>query len=310
MTKAEISDRKKKNLRIMYFWSVFSAIVTEAFCEIFCLLLQKGTITVSGADKWVLILMTMKEAIAVFLVRQWLLYADYSIYQSPDHLKRHYKMMIIPMAVVTVLFICNLFFPVYFSIKQDLAPAYTPFYYVHRILVSLAFLYPLVEVTRHGEKQVPDVHRRRMILTISFFVIVLFTEFVSRHSLTAISHVIILSILFAFRMGDRRFEDKRSGFQSAEYLVKLRRENSTEFEKRPMLRLSAKGGISSLVKILTVELPKNSEVVRLSDGEFLVLGNIGDKKILREIGEFIALMTSEHDEDHPEETIGLEWKVE
>ena len=77
-----------------------------------------------------------------------------------------------------------------------------------------------------------------------------------------------------------------------------------------MLKLSAKGGFSSLVKILTAELPKNSEVVRLSDGEFLVLGNIGDKKILREIGEFIELMTSEHDEDHPEETIGLEWKVE
>ena len=130
-----------------------------------------------------LFLNTIKERVALYLVRQWILYIYYIMHKSIDHLKRHYRHMIIPIAILTAMYVINLFYPILFLVADDYTISYKPLFYIIRLIVLIAFLYPV------------------------------------------------------------------------------------------------------LVKILNEELPKDSEVIRTGEGEFILIGEKGDKRVLREIGK-------------------------
>ena len=307
MMNAIASDLKIRRLRKLYFWGVFAAVLVEACCEVFCLLLQRRVLSIAGGQYCVLFLNTIKEGVALYLVRQWILYIDYIMHKSIDHLKRHYRHMIIPIAVLTAMYVINLFYPILFLVEDDYTISHKPLFYIIRLIVLIAFLYPVLEILKHRKRQKESI--RRLVYVLLVFAVIALNDLVSGHRLTVIAHVIVFVLIVFLRVREWRFEDRESGYKSLEYLHHLKKGKDDAISTRPTLHFIANASYPALVKILNEELPKDSEVIRTGEGEFILIGEKGDKRVLREIGEMVMFAAEEYDDEHPEEAIGLSYEI-
>ena len=307
MMDAIASDVKIRRLRVVYFRVVLAAVMAELTCDVLCLLLQKNILSITGGQHPVLFLSTVKEWIALYLVRQWILYVDFTIHKSIDHLKRHYRYMIIPIAVIAAMYVINLFYPILFSVEDDNTVSYKLPFYIIQLIVLIAFLYPALEILRHRKRQKGS--RSRLVGVLLVFAGIALTDLISAHRLTVVAHIAVFAILVFLGVREWRFEDRESRFKSREYLHHLKKGKDNELNDRPTLHFTAKASYPAFVKILNEELPKDSEVIRTGEGEFLLVGEKGDKRVLREIGEMVMFAAREYDDEHPEETIGLSYEI-
>ena len=90
-----------------------------------------------------LISKTVVELALINIVYQWVVYVDYKLYKSRDQLRRRYRGLYLPVLILMIALIVNLFTGILFTIRPDGGYDSTLMY---DVLMAVEYIYILISV--------------------------------------------------------------------------------------------------------------------------------------------------------------------
>jgi len=232
-------------------------------------------------------LYTLEKVLIDLSILQWIFYLDYQIYKNRDHIKRRYRILLVPFAILLSLYAVNIFSGMFFYVDQRLVLCEGPGYYPLTLLETLGFLYPAFELYRYSK-------RNRIVWFFKAWPVIIpvlldvAVSSLTRYSATALSFTASLAFLYFFMMNRWRFVDEKTGFYNAPYLdflKRLKREGKRDYGY--ILRFMAKEPEEGLALALKNDAPVESDIIREGEGTFLLCTGVSDRSKLRDLGEFI-----------------------
>ena len=246
-------------------------------------------------------LMELFAAAALFL---FLLYFDYELYESRDHIKRHLVSYMAPMLVFVGLCLFSLVRSFVLNTRYDVVweiYAYTGYLELFYMLFVAYGFWKYHQ--RYGHKR----FFHPLTIYVPILVGGLFTYYTSFSGLF-LGFALGLTFLTFSRIDEYRFLDRQSLFYNKNYLeyIILMAEEGKE-ERKSAITANAKGDSKALVGILKEELSKDTEVISLGDGKFFFFFNLVNQIELKSLCMYLKGCTYEYDEYHPEDKISAEF---
>ena len=164
------------------------------------------------------ILLTLREVLFLLIVLYWMICADYSLYHSLDHIRRHYVRAALPIAVVVVLEIIQTSVNEFFYVPGETRwiDTVNNILFILRFLVELGYVIHAVLLVRRYERQMREPRFLRLDVFIIPFILGAVFHFFSG-ALTAVGA--LLSLVVMIRRD--RFTDLKTGLFNRDYLTTL-----------------------------------------------------------------------------------------
>ncbi len=258
-----IRKRKRPEDRFM-FWECILVLIllgTEIFQAF------DGLLPVSAVYFFAGLASAVREFCYLLTILQWMVFVDYSLYRSPDHIRRRYKYAIFPILALMVMEVIQdiaIFGPYEFT------PAAFVFMYVLQFIklaVELGYIIRAVLlVVRHRKET-----REPRFLSLGAFIIpfVLGLEF-RIYDASLIAFGVLLTCIAAGRRD--RYLDYDTGFYNKEFLGFLSRyRDRKKYDGGNGILIRAEGRKEDMAKILKELRPEGSNVFFLGDDQFLIL---------------------------------------
>ncbi|MCR5251282.1 MAG: hypothetical protein K6E50_11810 [Lachnospiraceae bacterium] len=223
-------------------------------------------------DKWILvakICRMLSDIVPIFILFQWLVFVDYTLYQSRDNLLRRYKFAFVLILLCILLLFVNLFTGIAYEFERDLfAHAHLPFY----IMLAIEYFFLLLSVFVIIQYRVS--HKGQGFFAGFPFVIpvilgVACNDIHPNLGTFAIGTSVGLLLMFLFMYRGIRLVDEESGFFKAELLEFLKKYPADRSDGGTGILFSAESG--DLIPILQDWKPKDSIILELSEGKYLLL---------------------------------------
>lgn len=249
---------------------------------------------------------TVSELASVFTVYQWILYVDYKLYGSRDHLKRRFPVLFIPIILLSVILLVNTGTGILFTIGEDISFTPTVMYYfmagIEFLYLLMAVVFMAVYVARGGKK--------KFFSTAPVIIPVLLGSVVSLvtdYSARALGLAVGLVFLYFSMAAGWRFGDKNSGFFNKEYLTYLRKTGNAYLGS---ICFKAAGDASGIEGILKSELPRDSIIIRNDQNSYLFLTETDAEPELLFLAELVKKAADLRDESgHRGKAICLEYTI-
>ncbi len=129
---------------VMFQIMIIIGVILDLLCVLGIHLFQWGVLNTPMAQEAVFLLMTFKEAIIIYMVRQWILSEDFRLYQSKDHVRRRYGILSIPVILMLALLVVNYYVPLLFEVEKDLTVVYSNGMIILRGVELVGFLYTIM----------------------------------------------------------------------------------------------------------------------------------------------------------------------
>ncbi len=252
-----------------------------------------------------LINMTLGRIVMLMLLYFWILYVDYKLNQSRDHLFRKYPLFVVPVGIAFILFIINLFTGILFTIDDALQVHFTKLYYVIP-LFNLAYFVISCTVFYNYRKRNEKVES----FTVFPFLIPVAAgvvgEFFYFYTVETVGIAVGLLFLYFSMVAYWRFQDNDPFFQNCTYLKHLC--SCIKDGTSPVKSVAIFSGKNeeALVMILKEELPKDNLTIRLGGKRFLFCANTSGRNYLRGLSELIRESAEDFDKTHPDMPIAFE----
>ncbi len=283
--------RKRKRIRDKLFYAMCINVLVMSVFLSFNVLLRYRTFT--GARELILISSTISEFSLIFILFQWLIFVDYLIYESWDHVARHFKVMFVPVMCEGVLYFVNLFTTlvfrtgIIFNVNEDLIYRRCPLFWSVKVIESAYFIATIVMIVKYRKNSKTPVFIKLSPMIIPFAVgsaVSVFSDY-SAHSLGLAVGLVLLHFSF---MNGYCYVDERLGCYNKAYL---------EFINRYTKEKSLSGGtgivFSSVDKekefadILLDDKPKNADVIYVGKGKFLMISETQRKSSIHMLLDLI-----------------------
>ncbi len=235
-----------------------------------------------------ILLYTIEEILVLAVVWQWILYIDYQIYNTRDHLKRRYRWTGFVFAVATALYVINIFTGFIFTVDERLVMCWETGYPFMLVMETAGFFYPVYELYRYSKRRkiVYFMQAWPVIVPVILDVIV---SSLTVYSVTALCFASSLTFFYFFMMNRWRFVDESSGFYNSAYmdfLKRLKKEGKRDYNH--IIAFSAKKDTSEeLCHSLRDNAPSQSDIIRENDGRFLLCTAVTNRDALFDLGVFI-----------------------
>lgn len=238
---------------------------------------------------------------------QLLLYVDFMMYGSRDYLYRKYWKAAIPIVVCIALLVINIFTGIVFY-ESDEGWVYhdTPLYYLILLVMVVNFVASIVMAVKYNRDggHMHFFHMTPMI--IPYTVGMLLTIF-STFCAGPIGCAMGMTFIYFSLIERWRYDDAETGFYNKTYVDEvIKRSNSGKAEYSTALSFEVDRSTGVLIDVLKGLLPREGEVIRLSDNAFLLLLPGQGEKLAGWISSTVTRMTSEYDGSHPGEELGLQ----
>ncbi len=225
----------------------------------------------AGAHIIAVLSKTAVETVVALLAYSWVIFVDYQLNRSRDHLKRRYRMAFIPVIVILAMLLINLFTGILYSFDEENVYHPTLIYPVIILIEFLYLVYSAALMVRYRKTDNAFIH----VSTIPFLIPFVFMEIVSEmtpYSANPLGVAVGL-VLFHFASMNRRcYEDDETGFYNIHYLRYLATVSGEgKYDFGSGLIFSATGHGKELAQILHDEMPFEAEVISLGKGRFLML---------------------------------------
>ena len=283
--------KKRKRTRDKMFYSMcINVLIMSVFLAINVLLRYR---TFTGARELILITTTVSELSLIMMLFQWLVFVDYLIYESWDHVMRHFKTMFVPVMCEGVIYFVNLittlFFKtgIIFNVDNNLIYTRCPLFWSAKIVETAYFVVTIVMIVKYRKSSKTPVFIKLSPMIVPFALgslVSVFTDY-SAHSLGLAVGLVLLHFSF---MSGYCYVDERLGCYNKAYL---------EFINRYTKEKSLSGGtgivFSSVDKekefadILLDDKPKNSDVIYVGKGKFLMISETQRKSSIHMLLDLI-----------------------
>ncbi len=305
-----LTNRLRKNAGFgeKLFSSLIVISVINAVSDEIYMIIRSGDLgQVNGA--LAMLAVTVVEFTVLALIYTWLLYVDFMLYQSEDHVLRHYKMIAIPFIVLGAILILNCFFQ--FMIKLDYEEIYdfTGPYFVF-IAVEYALLVVSIFMVFKYKKENGVMHYTSIAPMAIPVVVGALVSNVTPYSAFALGLAIGLVFLHFSFMEEACYRNDDKGYFHKEYLDKLiEHTQAGEYDPRGAIYFRADGNKEAFEEILLDWIPDDSEFIKLHDGGYLFVNEHGKSRIIKMLVFDVGEEAEEYDEEHEDTPILMDDEI-
>ncbi|MCR5748401.1 MAG: hypothetical protein K6G03_11895, partial [Lachnospiraceae bacterium] len=223
------------------------------------------------------------ELVNMLLLLEWLVFVDFTIFHSVDHIKRRYKQAVLHIVIVAVILISDSFVFYYADIDNPLfLDIWEKTLFLLIFAIEVLFVYRAYSMVRDYQKKMrPPLFLRLDLFVIPFFagmVITLFTSISCR----ALGYSIGILLTWMTMRNRYKYLDKESGFYNSDFLevmVKNAEKQGYPGGSAIAFRLPGKG--ANLAKVLEDEAPEESLNIACGNDCFVMLAETGWEKALQ-----------------------------
>ncbi len=239
-----------------------------------------------------LIVIFFYDIFDIVLLFVWILFVDFMIYRSEDHI-RYLKPGIIKIIggitvvemILTVIALCTVYL-VDESANIDRYPSIMIWtivsYYLIKLVEIVLLFVSIIALARFRRRRKGPMTFRGMPFYIPvFFGCVLTIAFHYAIDLNAIGIGLGVFLLYFSMRDERRYIDYETGFFSMEYLVFLSRvEKKRSYDGGIGMLIMADEALPMLIEILKRAQPEGIDIVRAANGTFFLVGERKSKMLL------------------------------
>ncbi len=248
-----------------------------------------------------LIFPTIAEYSALLAMFVWFLYIDYKLYGIWDRTAAVFNIYKIPVYVMGILCIINLFTGVAFSVTENHIFVAKPLYYVLLFTVYLYGIFPIVLIIRYMKENGPlhFFHISTMIIpTVTAGMITAFSDYSAR----ALGFAIALVFLHMSYINLWRFEDNDSGFYNKHYIsYVLEQSKSGKADYHSAIEFVTANTPEEFYDILRIEVPGKAEIIRMGENRFLLFSESSKSSMITLLSSMIQDAADEYDELHKDD---------
>lgn len=219
----------------------------------------------------------VNEILYMFIILQWLVFVDYSLYHSRDHIRRRYKHAAIPVFVLAVVEICQDYIA-FFAIEILDVWRYLLVYMQYvKLAVELGYVVIAVVLERKHAKE----SREPGFLRLEAFIIPFIFGVLFRFYDSAMLALGIILTYAAVKRRDR-YIDHESGLYNGEYLEYLRDYRKGLGETAEYgLSVTAPGHGDDMAAVLKSMKPAGINVFDLGDDSFYLISETSKSSALK-----------------------------
>lgn len=194
----------------------------ECIMVIVILILQLSLIPLVYSDSTIayyafVVALTVNEVLYMFIILQWLVFVDYSLYRSKDHIRRRYKHAAIPIIILAVIDIIQSFLIFFTDVSLYSRAALPEILQYIKLAIELTYIVIAVVLERKHSKESREPRFLRLeafIIPFIFGVLIRFYD----------SAMLALGIILTYAAVKRRdrYIERESGLYNGEYLEYLR----------------------------------------------------------------------------------------
>ncbi|MCR5625997.1 MAG: hypothetical protein K6F99_01640 [Lachnospiraceae bacterium] len=245
-----------------------------------------------------LISKTVVELSLLIINFQWLLFVDYKVNGSRDHLYRKYKKYSYLIFAFVILLFVNLYTGIMFTITPGNDYRATFLYYLMEAVEYLFFLLSVIIVIIYRRSH-RGLYYFRILPLVTPIVFCEIISQLSSFSLTSIGIAIGLVNLYFSMMNVWQYEDSELGCFNRNYFVRLKayaKENHREY--KGLIIFETKGNEKKLAYILNNELPKNNDLIHYTKGVFVFFIEQGKQDFLEMIRDNVIDAVEIHNREN------------
>ncbi len=233
---------------------------------------------------------TGSELALLFLLVQWFVFVNYIIYRSKDHLRRNAGKLLIPLGVMGLVFIVNIFTDILFGIDENNMIEHRLGSIIITIIEFLYVLSTVILLTRYRRTSKSPVFIRIRPFIIPFTIGAVVSTFTgyAAHSMGIAVGLVLLH--FSMINGYCYIDEETGCYNKAylKYLDSYTKKNN--FEGGTMILFKTANNYKGLADIILEAKPVDSDVVAMGNGELLFLSDTQRKS---SIHMFIELIKDE-----------------
>ena len=254
----------------------------ECIMVIVILILQLSLIPLVYSDSMIayyvfVVALTVNEVLYMFIILQWLVFVDYILYRSKDHIRRRYKHAAFPIIILAaldtfqsvILFSGEEIFYRWYGMRNYLQIA--------KLVIELGYIIIAIILERKYTKEKREPRFLRLEAFIIPFIFGVIFKFYD-------SSMLALGIILTYSAVKRRdrYIDPDSGLYNGEYLEYLRQYRKGLGESKEYgLSIEAKGHGKEMVSLLKELLPTGISVFSLGDDTFYLISETSKKSALK-----------------------------
>ena len=253
-----------------------------------------------------LISKTVVELALINIVYQWVVYVDYKLYKSRDQLRRRYRGLYLPVLILMIALIVNLFTGILFTIRPDGGYDSTLMY---DVLMAVEYIYILISVLLIIQYDRAHPGRRSFSIIPALVPMVLgsVVSVFTSYSATALGIAVGMVLLYFSMINGWRFEDSESGYYNRALLTELINSDSPLVDViHGAIFFETSGDAGKLGALLKREMPPMSVIVHESEKRFVLLTRSGQQGDLG----FLADLVSDASEEYEGGAVSLKTKCE
>ena len=250
---------------------------------------------------------TVGRIAVLTLLFLWILYVDYRLNRSRDHLIRRYPVLLVPIGIIVIIFVINLFTGILFTIDEELTIHMTILYHILFGINIVFFLISSGVFFRY----------KKSVGSLAFFSIAPFLvpvavgaagEFVCFYASETAGFAIGLVFMYFSMLACWKFEDTDPAFYNSAYLQYVcdcLKNGSSPVRSAVEFKGTNEEVLSSILKMA---LPKEHETVHLSENTFLYLSVRGNEDYLKGLSNLVSMAKKQYDREHPDTTDTIEFR--
>ena len=235
-------------------------------------------------------LQTGTEISIDLLIYFWLVYVNYRVYHSLDHIRRNRIKFMAPALFFIIMDFINAFTGIFFRYDEDITYHTTAAYYFVYLIKYAMFFGAILQLIIHKSRKLDDMKFFSvwpfLIPTITGLVLSIFTPYL----VSTLGFAIGYALLYAAILNECRYLDRESGFKNGRSLSLMKdliRNGKYEPESLIYIRTDA-GDIKAFSGILASQLIDGCETFRVGEKEFLILTKVTELGPLRMLSTDIS----------------------
>ncbi len=248
---------------------------------------------------------TFMEVSALLLVFVWMLYVDYKLYASKDHILRNFKIHGVITAFFEIMLIINPLTRIMFTLDGNNWFVPTPLYHLMEFVeiayVALTF-YQLHNYRKNNNK----LHFFKISpMMIPIFIGLLVSEFTNFAAIPLGLSIGVISLYFSM-MKTFRYEEMGTGFYNKAYLSELSTIAGTigyDYLCAICININEE---ECFKKSLIKEIPKDREIIHLEKGKYLFFTDKGKMNLIKMLKVMLMDAAAEYEDNHKGVDVGLE----
>ena len=224
---------------------------------------------------------TLAEFLYMLAILQWMVFVDYSLYRSEDHIKRRYKHAVLPILVIMGAEAVQDFLAFVVG-GTDASIISMDILQIIKLIVELGYIIKAVQLVKAYERE----SREPRFLSLSVFIIPFILGSLFRFYDAAFMALGVILTYGAVRKRDR-FLDHETGFYNREFLeYRGQYRDKMDFTGGNGILIDAKGNGKAMAELLKELKPADINVFSLGEDRFLLI-----TEALRDSAAKMAMMT-------------------